>query len=58
MYVLLDSRFYVEKMSNNDIACLWHRILGHVNMTKLKLRVHKELVKGLPKLSIDNGRIL
>lgn len=45
VHVLLTSSFYVEKTSNNDNAYLWHSILDHVNMAKLKLMVQKELVK-------------
>ncbi|WZZ86518.1 hypothetical protein YC2023_115097 [Brassica napus] len=58
LYVLSASHAYVEKMSTNDNASIWHARLGHINMTKLKVMVNKDLVHGLPKLKIqDGGRI-
>ncbi|KAG7551025.1 Zinc finger CCHC-type [Arabidopsis thaliana x Arabidopsis arenosa] len=58
LYVLSASNSYVEKMSTNDNVFIWHARLGHINMTKLKVMVNKDLVNGLPKLKIqDEGTI-
>ena len=37
LFVLLASDSYIEKMSNNDNSHLWHAILGHLNLDKLKV---------------------
>jgi hypothetical protein len=39
-------------MSSNDGASIWHARLGHLSMDKLKAMVLKNLVKGLPMLTI------
>ncbi|CAA7020014.1 unnamed protein product [Microthlaspi erraticum] len=58
LYVLSASNSYIEKMSTNDNAFIWHARLGHINMTKLKAMVNKDLVNGLPKLKIqDEGKL-
>ncbi|KAH0714412.1 hypothetical protein KY284_007317 [Solanum tuberosum] len=43
LYVLSASNSYIEKMSSNDTAHLWHARLGHLNMEKLKV-MHKSEV--------------
>ncbi|KAH7864383.1 hypothetical protein Vadar_028987 [Vaccinium darrowii] len=49
---------YVDSMSNNDGAALWHARLGHINMSKLRAMVSQNLVNGLPKLtSFGNGEV-
>ena len=55
LYVLSASSSYVDKMSSNDGASIWHARLGHVNMDKLKAMTSKNLVNGLPQLSFPNG---
>ncbi|KAI4353065.1 hypothetical protein L6164_002042 [Bauhinia variegata] len=51
VYVLSTSTSFVEKLSGHDTASIWHARLGHLNMTKFKVMVQKELVKGLQKIT-------
>lgn len=48
LFVLSASTSYVEKMSNNDTAHLWHAQLEHLSINKLKAMAHQNLVKGMP----------
>ncbi|PRQ29813.1 putative RNA-directed DNA polymerase [Rosa chinensis] len=50
-FVLSTSSSYIDKVSCNENASLWHARLGHVNFDKLKVMVRKNLVKGLPSLT-------
>jgi hypothetical protein len=51
LFVLASTVSYVDKMSTNDGASIWHARLGHLSMDKLKAMVLKNLVKGLPMLT-------
>ena len=51
LFVLSASTSYVDKMSTNDNASLWHARLGHLNMDKLKVMINKNLVDGLPHIT-------
>lgn len=42
---------YVDKMSANYGASIWHTRLGHLSIEKLKAMVLKILVNGLPKMT-------
>jgi hypothetical protein len=47
LFVLASTVSYVDKMSTNDGASIWHAKLGHLSMDKLKAMALKNLVKGL-----------
>jgi hypothetical protein len=51
LLVLESTVSYVDKMSTNDGASIWHARLGHLSMDKLKTMVLKNLVKRLPMLT-------
>lgn len=51
-FVLSASSSYIDKLSSNENVSLWHARLGHVNLDKLKVMVRKNLVNGLPNLTI------
>ena len=51
LFILFASTSYVNKISRNDNAQLWHARLGHLNMDKLKFIVQKNLVDGLLNLT-------
>ena len=58
LFILSASTSYVDKMSTNDNASLWHARLGHLNMYKLKVMVNKKLVDGLPHITtFSNGEL-
>lgn len=44
-----------KKISSNDNATIWHAELGHVNISRLKIMVQKDLINGLPKLTNFGG---
>lgn len=50
-FVLSASSSYIDKVSCNENASLWHARLGHVNIDKLKVVVQKTLVNSLPNLT-------
>lgn len=35
LFFLLASIYYIDKMSSNDRASIWHKGFGHINMDKL-----------------------
>ncbi|KAH0780989.1 hypothetical protein KY290_000587 [Solanum tuberosum] len=45
LYVLSASNSYIEKMSSNDTAYLWHARLGYLNMENLKMHKSEVLNK-------------
>ncbi|XP_033129820.1 uncharacterized protein LOC103872873 isoform X1 [Brassica rapa] len=56
------NRLYKVTLHAEQVRCLqvitnvsstWHARLGHVNIESMKLMINKELVLGIPKLSID-----
>ncbi|XP_020529340.1 uncharacterized protein LOC110008118 [Amborella trichopoda] len=51
LFVLSSTMSYVDKMRTNDGASIWHARLRHLRIDKLKVKVLKFLVNGLPKLS-------
>ena len=55
LFVLFASDPYIEKMSNNNNAYLWHARLGHLSKDKLKAVIKLKLVNGLPNLSSSGG---
>lgn len=55
LFVLSASSSYINKMSSNENAHLWHARLGHLSMDKLKVMVKKDLVNGLPNLTNFGG---
>ncbi|CAM8920044.1 unnamed protein product [Rhodiola kirilowii] len=50
-FVLSASSSYIDKVSCNENASLWHARLGHLSFDKLKVMVRDNLVNGLPSLT-------
>ncbi|KAK2396460.1 gag-protease polyprotein [Trifolium repens] len=44
-------------ISQEDEARLWHQRLGHLNLKGMKKLVSKEVIRGTPKLTIEEGDI-
>ena len=44
----------IKCMSSQGNAELWHHGLGHMNVRNMTNLVHKDLVRGVPKLRIDD----
>ena len=44
-----------KKTRKNKTDDLWHARLGHVNYSKLKEMIQKQVMKGLPQLDIWTG---
>ncbi|KAM1031938.1 hypothetical protein ACFX2I_035575 [Malus domestica] len=57
-FVLSASSSYIDKVSCNENASLWHARLGHVNMEKLKVMVQKNLVNGLLNISSFPSKVI
>jgi hypothetical protein len=51
LFVLASTVSYIDQMSTNDGASIWHVRLGHLSMDKLKAIALKKLVNGLPMLT-------
>jgi transposase InsO family protein len=52
VYVLSAESAYVDKARKNETGDLWHARLGHVNYSKLREMMQKQVLKGLPQMDI------
>lgn len=57
VYVLSAESAYVDKTQKNETGDLWHARLGHVNYTKLREMMQKQVLKGLPQLNIRTDTV-
>src|ERR1044072_5238622 len=44
-------------LTKEDEVKLWHKKLGHLNLKSMRRIISEEVVRGLPKMKIDEGKI-
>src|ERR1044072_5184355 len=44
-------------ISTKDEVILWHQKLGHLNLKSMKKIISEDVIRGLPKLNIEEERI-
>ncbi|KAL0715908.1 hypothetical protein Bca4012_065230 [Brassica carinata] len=47
----------VKCLSAQGDADLWHRRLGHMNIRNMTNQIHKDMIRGVPKLKIDDKMV-
>lgn len=57
IYVLFVESAYVDKTRRNETGDLWHAHLGHVNYSKLKKMIQKQVLNELPQIDIRTDTV-
>lgn len=49
VYVMSAESAYVEKTCQSDTSDLWHTLLGHVGLNKIRMMISRSMLKSLQK---------